>query len=159
MNDVVICEPLRTPVGGYLGRLAGLSASDLATVVVREIARRAHLGEDEVDDVVLGNCNPSGEIPALGRVVALDAGLGVGVPGLQVDSRCGSGLQAVLYAAMQVASGAATLVIAGGAESMSRVEHTHCCGRASAVTASHWPTGWPGPGRRPAAATTRSPAA
>ena len=123
MNDVVICEPLRTPVGGYLGRLAGLSASDLATVVVREIARRAHLGEDEVDDVVLGNCNPSGEFPALGRVVALDAGLGIGVPGLQVDSRCGSGLQAVLYAAMQVASGAATLVIAGGAESMSRVEH------------------------------------
>jgi acetyl-CoA C-acetyltransferase len=100
MNDVVICEPLRTPVGGYLGRLAGLSASDLATVVVGEIARRADLGEGEVDDVVLGNCNPSGEFPALGRVVALDAGLGVGVPGLQVDRRCGSGLQAVLYAAM-----------------------------------------------------------
>ena len=77
MNDVVICEPLRTPVGGYLGHLAGLSASDLATVVVREIARRAHLGEGDVDDVVLGNCNPSGEFPTLGGVVALDAGLGV----------------------------------------------------------------------------------
>ncbi|HEY5877395.1 MAG TPA: acetyl-CoA C-acetyltransferase [Nakamurella sp.] len=123
MNDVVICEPLRTPVGGYLGSLGGLSAADLATVVVREIARRAHLGEGDVDDVVLGNCNPSGEFPALGRVVALDAGLGVGVPGLHVDRRCGSGLQAVLYAAMQVASGASKLVIAGGAESMSRVEH------------------------------------
>jgi acetyl-CoA C-acetyltransferase len=123
MNDVVICEPLRTPVGGYLGSLAGLSAADLATVVVREIARRANLGDGDVDDVVLGNCNPSGEFPALGRVVALDAGLGIGVPGAQVDRRCGSGLQAVLYAAMQVGSGVSKLIIAGGAESMSRVEH------------------------------------
>lgn len=123
MTEVVICEPLRTAVGGYLGSLASKSAAELATVVVKEIARRAHLGEDEVDDVILGNCAPSGEFPALGRVVALDAGLGVGVPGLQVDRRCGSGLQAVLYGAMQVASGVSKLVIAGGAESMSRVEH------------------------------------
>lgn len=123
MNDIVICEPLRTPVGSYLGSLAGLSAQDLATVVVLEIARRAGLGEGDVDDVILGNCNPSGEFPALGRVVALDAGLGVGVPGLQVDRRCGSGLQAALYAAMQVGSGVSKLIIAGGAESMSRVEH------------------------------------
>ena len=123
MNDVVISEPLRTPVGGYLGSLAGLSAADLATVVVREIARRASLGDGDVDDVVLGNCNPSGEFPALGRVVALDAGPGIGVPGAQIDRRCGSGLQAVLYAAMQVGSGVSKLVIAGGAESMSRVEH------------------------------------
>ena len=123
MNDIVICEPLRTPVGGYLGSLAALSASELATIVVRDIAQRAGLGENDVDDVILGNCNPSGEFPALGRVVALDAGLGIGVPGLQVDRRCGSGLQAVLYAAMQVGTGAARLIIAGGAESMSRVEH------------------------------------
>jgi acetyl-CoA C-acetyltransferase len=80
MRDVVICEPLRTPVGGYLGGLAGLSAANLATVVVREIARRANLGDGDVNDVILGNCNPSGDFPALGRVVALDAGLGVGVP-------------------------------------------------------------------------------
>lgn len=123
MNNVVICEPLRTPVGGYLGQFAGLTASDLATVVVREIANRAELEEGQVDDVILGNCNPSGEFPALGRIVALDAGLGIGVPGLQVDRRCGSGLQAVLNAAMQVGSGNADLIIAGGAESMSRVEH------------------------------------
>jgi acetyl-CoA C-acetyltransferase len=123
MNDIVICEPLRTPVGGFLGTLAGLSAPELATVVVREITRRTGLGEGDVDDVILGNCNPSGDFPALGRIVALDAGLGVGVPGLQVDRRCGSGLQAVLYAAMQVATGVSRVVIAGGAESMSRVEH------------------------------------
>lgn len=123
MEDVVICEPVRTPVGGFGGALASLDAADLATLVVAETARRAGLGEGQVDDVILGNCNPSGEFPALGRIAALNAGLGVGVPGLQIDRRCGSGLQAVLYGAMQVATGASRLVIAGGAESMSRVEH------------------------------------
>ena len=100
-----------------------MPADELATVVVREVARRGNLVEGDVDDVILGNCNPSGEFPAIGRIAALNAGLGIGVPGLQVDRRCGSGLQAVLYGAMQVATGASSLVIAGGAESMSRVEH------------------------------------
>ena len=123
MTDVVICAPLRTPVGRQGGSLAALTATDLATVVLRELVRRTGLGEGDVDDVVLGNCYPSGEHPAIGRVAALDAGLGTGVPGLQVDRRCGSGLQAVLYAAGQVATGAARVVVAGGTESMSQVEH------------------------------------
>src|SRR6185312_13749442 len=72
---------------------------------------------------ILGNGYASGEAPAIGRIAALDAGLGTGVPGLQIDRRCGSGLQAVLYAAGQVATGAARVVVAGGAESMSNVEH------------------------------------
>jgi acetyl-CoA C-acetyltransferase len=76
-----------------------------------------------VDDVVLGQCYPSGEAPAIGRIAALDAGLGTGVPGVQVDRRCGSALQAVLYAAGQIATGAARVVVAGGVESMSQVEH------------------------------------
>ena len=123
MEPVVICHPVRTPVGGFMGSLAAMPADELATVVVREVARRGNLVEGDVDDVILGNCNPSGEFPAIGRIAALNAGLGTGVPGLQVDRRCGSGLQAVLYGAMQVATGASSLVIAGGAESMSRVEH------------------------------------
>ena len=122
-TDVVICEPLRTPVGRQGGALAGLTATDLATAVLRELVRRTGLGEGDVDDVVLGNCYPSGEHPAIGRIAALDAGLGTGVPGLQLDRRCGSGLQAVLYAAAQVATGAARTVVAGGTESMSQVEH------------------------------------
>ena len=73
--------------------------------------------------MVLGNCYPSGENPAIGRIAALDAGLGTGVPGLQLDRRCGSGLQAVLYAASQIASGAGSVIVAGGVESMSNVEH------------------------------------
>jgi len=123
MTDVVICEPLRTPVGRFGGALASLSAADLATAVLTELVRRTGLREGDVDDVVLGQSYPNGESPAVGRIAALDAGLGVGVPGLQIDRRCGSGLQAVLYAAGQVATGAAKVVVAGGAESMSQVEH------------------------------------
>ncbi len=73
--------------------------------------------------MILGNCYPSGEHPAIGRIAALDAGLGTGVPGLQIDRRCGSGLQSVLYAAAQIASGAGRVIVAGGVESMSNVEH------------------------------------
>ena len=123
MDQVVICEPLRTPVGRFGGALSSLTASDLASGLLAELVRRTGLGEGDVDDVVLGQCNPSGEAPAIGRTAALDAGLGTAVPGIQVDRRCGSGLQAVLYAAGMVATGAAKLVVAGGVESMSQVEH------------------------------------
>jgi len=123
MTEVVICSPLRTPVGRYGGALASLSATDLASGLLAELISRTGFGEGDVDDVILGNCYPSGENPAIGRIAALDAGLGTGVSGLQIDRRCGSGLQAVLYAAGQVATGAARLVVAGGAESMSNVEH------------------------------------
>lgn len=99
MSDVVICEPLRTPVGRQGGALSSLSATDLATATLRELVSRTGLAEGQVDDVILGNCYPSGEHPAVGRIAALDAGLGTGVPGIQVDRRCGSALQAVLYAA------------------------------------------------------------
>ncbi|MGE0219293.1 acetyl-CoA C-acetyltransferase [Mycolicibacterium sp.] len=121
--DVVICNPVRTPVGRMGGALASLSAAELATRTLRALVERTGLGEGDVDDVVLGNGYANGEAPAIGRVAALDAGLGTGVPGLQIDRRCGSGLQAVLCAAGQVATGAARVVVAGGAESMSNVEH------------------------------------
>jgi acetyl-CoA C-acetyltransferase len=123
MDDVVICSPVRTPVGRFGGVFAGLSANELAATALRGLVERTGLGEGEVDDVILGNCSPSGENPAIGRIAALDAGLGIEVPGLQIDRRCGSGLQAVIYAAMQVAAGAGTVVVAGGVESMSNVEH------------------------------------
>src|SRR3954449_2392440 len=123
MDDVVICSPLRTPVGRFGGVFAGLSANELAASALRTLADRTGLGEGEVDDVVLGHCNPSGENPAIGRIAALDAGLGTGVPGLQIDRRCGSGLQAIVYAALQGGAGAGKIVIAGGVESMSTVEH------------------------------------
>jgi acetyl-CoA C-acetyltransferase len=99
-----------------------VSVTDLATTVIKAVMERTGVPADRVDDVLLGQAYANGEAPALGRVAALDAGLPVEVPGLQIDRRCGSGLQAVIEAAMQVQTGAADLVLAGGAESMSQTE-------------------------------------
>jgi acetyl-CoA C-acetyltransferase len=119
MRDAVICEPLRTPVGGFGGTLREVAAHELASTAIRALMERTGLPPESVDDVLLGNCYPSMDAPAIGRVAALDAGLPVTASGLQIDRRCGSGLQAVLYAAMQVQTGASEVVLAGGAESMS----------------------------------------
>jgi acetyl-CoA C-acetyltransferase len=121
-GDAVICQPLRTPVGRFGGVFRDVSAAVLASTVVRELVERTGLTGEHVDDVIMGQCYASGEAPAIGRVAALDAGLSVDVPGLQIDRRCGSGLQAVLYGCMQVQTGAAELVLAGGADSMSQAE-------------------------------------
>ena len=121
-RDAVICEPLRTPVGRFGGVFRDISAQVLAASVIRELVARTGLRGEHVDDVIMGQCYASGEAPAIGRVAALDAGLGIDVPGLQIDRRCGSGLQAVLYGCMQVQTGAAELVLAGGADSMSQAE-------------------------------------
>ncbi|HLH14772.1 MAG TPA: acetyl-CoA C-acetyltransferase [Solirubrobacteraceae bacterium] len=121
-RDAVICEPLRTPVGRFGGVLRDVSAATLAATVIRELVARTGLKGEDVDDVIFGQCYANGEAPAIGRVAALDAGLPIAVPGIQVDRRCGSGLQAVVYGCMQVATGAAELVLAGGADSMSQAE-------------------------------------
>lgn len=101
--------------------LKSLSAVDLGVAVLEGLLQRTGVAPDAVEDVILGHCYPSSEAPAIGRVVALDAGLPVTVPGMQVDRRCGSGLQAVIQACLQVGSGDNDLVIAGGCESMSNV--------------------------------------
>jgi len=121
-RDTVICAPLRTPVGRYGGALRDVPAASLGATVIRALLDRTGLPADAVDDVLFGQCYPNGEAPAIGRVAALDAGLPVEVGGVQIDRRCGSGLQAVLWAAMQVQTGAGDVVLAGGAESMSQVE-------------------------------------
>ncbi len=123
MREVVVCSPVRTPVGRFGGALRDVEATELAATVIRALLARTGVDPAEIGDVILGQCYPNGEAPAIGRVAALDAGLPVEVPGAQVDRRCGSGLQAVLNAVMQVATGANDAVIAGGAESMSAVEY------------------------------------
>lgn len=122
MREAVICEPVRTPVGRFGGVFRHVPAARLAALCISELVRRAGIDPSLVDDVLLGQCYPNGEAPAIGRVAALDAGLPVEVPGVQVDRRCGSGLQAVLDAAMRVQTGASDVVIAGGVDSMSQVE-------------------------------------
>ncbi len=122
VRDAVICEPIRTAVGRLGGMFRDVPVERLAATVIKELVARTGVDGERIEDVILGQCYPNGEAPALGRVAALDAGLGVEVPGVQVDRRCGSGLQATAMAAMQVQTGAADLLIAGGAESMSNVE-------------------------------------
>ncbi|MDP9165229.1 MAG: acetyl-CoA C-acetyltransferase [Actinomycetota bacterium] len=119
MVDAVICEPVRTPIGRYGGMLKSLTAVDLGVAALRGLLARTGVAPDAVQDVILGHCYPSMEAPAIGRVVALDAGLPVTVPGMQLDRRCGSGLQAVIQACLQVTTGQNDLVVAGGTESMS----------------------------------------
>ena len=123
LRRVAICSPLRTPVGKFLGTLAPLEAGPLAAIVLRALVERSCVDPERVDDCILAQGYGSGEAPAIGRWAWLAAGLPEHVPGYQVDRRCGSGLQAVIDAAMMVQTGAADCVVAGGAESMSNVEH------------------------------------
>ena len=92
--------------------------------MVKAVIEEAGISGADIDDIIFGQASPNGAAPALGRIVALDAELGIEVPGMQLDRRCGSGLQAITTAAAHIASGAADLIIAGGAESMSNTEYT-----------------------------------
>ena len=120
-REAVICEPVRTPIGRYGGMFKAQSAVELGVAALTGLLDRTGVPPDAVQDVILGHCYPNSEAPAIGRVVALDSGLPVTVPGMQVDRRCGSGLQAVIQACLQIQSGDNDLVVAGGAESMSNV--------------------------------------
>ncbi|MFB7916379.1 acetyl-CoA C-acetyltransferase [Streptomyces sp. NPDC056061] len=125
-SDIVICEPLRTPIGRFGGVFAQQTPAALAARVVAEVVARTGVDPAAVDEVILGHSYPSAEAPAVGRVAALDAGLPETVTGTQIDRRCGSGLQAVLDAAMQIRAGFSDIVVAGGVDVMSAAPYyTH----------------------------------
>ena len=92
-------------------------------IVVNETIRRGGIDPEVIDDVVFAQSYADSETPCVGRWIALEAGLPVSVPGMQIDRRCGNGLQSVATAAMMVASGACDVIVALGVESMSRTEH------------------------------------
>jgi len=118
-----IVSPLRTPVGKFLGTLAPLNAGELGAIILKALIERSGIDPHRVDDVVFSQGYGNGEAPAIGHWSWLAAGLPLEVPGYQLDRRCGSGLQAVANAAMMVETGMADVVVAGGCESMSNVEH------------------------------------
>lgn len=129
LKDVVICEPVRTPVGRFGGQFRDLHAHELGRTVIEGLLVRCDGLKERVEDVIFAQCYPSMDAPALGRVVGLDAGLPIGIGGYQLDRRCGSGLQAIVNAVMQVATGGSSVVIAGGAESMSNAPFYSTAGR------------------------------
>src|SRR5580658_741388 len=118
-----IVTPMRTPVGTFGGSLRSVPVEDLAASVIKAVLARSGIDPARIDDVAFAQSYASGETPCVGRWAALQAGLPVQVPGFQLDRRCGGGLQAIVTAAMMVQTGAADVVVAGGVESMSNVEH------------------------------------
>ena len=122
MREAVICSPLRTPVGRYGGALKDVDVETLGGTIVSAVMERSGLDPEAIDDSIFGHCYPNGETPAVGRMAPLNAGLPVTIPGFQLDRRCGSGLQAICIAAMEVQTGVADVVLAGGVESMSQTE-------------------------------------
>ena len=119
--DAFLVDGVRTPVGRLGGALAGTRADDLAAHVVSAVARRSGLDSSAVDDVILGAANQAGDDNRnVARMAALLAGLPHTVPGYTVNRLCASGLQAVASAAQAIKSGDASLIIAGGVESMTR---------------------------------------
>ncbi|WP_150615083.1 acetyl-CoA C-acetyltransferase [Pandoraea terrigena] len=123
MKRAAIVSALRTPVGAFGGALRGVPVEELGATVARAIVARTGLDPALIDDVVFAQSYASGETPCTGRWVALQAGFPIEVAGMQLDRRCGSGVQAVATAAMMVQTGAADVVMAGGVESMSNVEY------------------------------------
>lgn len=122
LRDVYVVDAVRTPVGKYGGALSGIRPDDLAAHVLRELVDRTpSLDPARVDDVVFGNANGAGEENRnVGRMAVLLAGLPTTVPGVTVNRLCASGMEAVIQAARTVACGDASVVVAGGVESMSR---------------------------------------
>ena len=123
MRRAAIVSPLRTPVGRYLGALKDMNAEDLGAHIIRALVERSGIDPERIEEVTFAQGYPSGEAPCIGRWSALAADLPLHVSGTQVDRRCGSGLQAIANAAMMVQTGAADVIVAGGAESMSNVEY------------------------------------
>ena len=120
-RDAVILGYVRTPFGRYGGGLAPIRPDDLASHVIRAVLERTDVADADIDEVVFGAANQSGEDNRnVGRMASLLAGLPETVPGVTVNRLCGSGLEAVNDAARRIRAGEADVVVAGGVESMTR---------------------------------------
>src|SRR5437867_1802099 len=123
MRRAAVVSPLRTAVGTFGGTLRPVPVEELGATVVRALLERTGLDPARIDDIVFAQSYANGETPCVGRWIGLQADLPIEVPGMQLDRRCGGGLQAVANAAMMVQTGVADVVVAGGVESMSNVEY------------------------------------
>ncbi|ANB75872.1 acetyl-CoA acetyltransferase [Paraburkholderia phytofirmans OLGA172] len=122
-REVVICNPVRTPIGAFGGSLKDVPAVDLGAVAVRETLRRSGADASKINSVVMGNVIQAGNKMNPARQAAIGAGLPVEVPALTVNRVCGSGAQAIVNAAQEIWLGFADASIAGGMESMERAPY------------------------------------
>lgn len=123
MRRAAIVSPVRTPVGRFGGALRDVPVERLGATVAQAVLDRTGIDPAAIEDSVFAQSYANSETPCVGRWIALEVGLPIGVPGMQLDRRCGGGLQAIATAAMMVQSGACDVVLAGGVESMSNIEH------------------------------------
>ncbi len=121
-RDVVIVEAVRTPVGRFGGTLRDVPPEELAALVMKEAVERAGIAPASVDGIILGHCLVNGETPNIARIASLKAGFPVEVPAYSLDRQCGSGLQAIVNAMMEIQTENAEIMLAGGVESMSQGE-------------------------------------
>lgn len=122
MERIAVVSAVRTPIGGYLGSLRDVPAYDLVAAILNEVIKRADVKPEEVEDVIFGQCYQSGEYVNVARRGLLQAGWPVDVPGITLDRRCTSGLDALVIGAMQIQTGVSNIVVAGGVETMSSTE-------------------------------------
>jgi acetyl-CoA C-acetyltransferase len=123
LRRAAIVAPVRTAVGAFGGALKSVAVEHLCAAVIKEVLKRTGVEPERIEDVVFAQSYANGETPCVGRWAALQAGLPIEIPGMQLDRRCGGGLQAIITATLMVESGAADVVIAGGVESMSNIEY------------------------------------
>src|SRR5881397_4354845 len=127
--DVFIVGAARTPIGKFLGALSPLKASDLGAIAIREAMKRAGIGGDDVDEVLMGHVVQGGQGQAPARQAQIKAGINPVVGAVTVNKVCGSGLKAVMLGAQAIKAGDAHCVVAGGQESMSTAPHYLFSGR------------------------------
>src|SRR6266436_3163439 len=123
MKPIFLAGAVRTPIGRFGGALADWTAADLGTVVAMESLRRARIRPDQVDDSIWGCARQAGGGPNVARQITFRAGVPDGIPAFTVNQACGSGLRAIILAAEKIMVGRASIVLAGGTESMSRVPY------------------------------------
>lgn len=121
--DIVLCSPVRTPIGSYGGSLKETPASTLGAAVIRETLHRSGLAAEAVDTVVMGHVIQAGTRMNPARQAAIGGGLPVQVPALTVNRVCGSGAQAIATVALEIAAGYAAAAIAGGMENMDQAPY------------------------------------
>ena len=123
-SDIVIVSAARTPVGSFGGALSALAAHELGAIAIKAALERAHVAADEVDEVILGQILTAGTGQNPARQAAMAAGIPKEKTAWGLNQLCGSGLRAVALGLQQIANGDATIIVAGGQESMSQSQHT-----------------------------------